>query len=257
MLRAANQAAGFLKRGVKFESQRPVGRRECESGRLTAGGPGAQLGPPRLGRPELDDQLEVRMLARRIAGGREGLDFADERANDVDGSRNHDAGQVDSLVRARELEPQAAECAQLAAIHRLSQRVDTRMKPQGQVGHDDGPGLGPAEGDLVIRFGVATRRVQADDREALGRGPSEVLSPLFDRASHDRRVDARAGQGVVEITRDRDVRQRRSGEAGKGRDEPMLSTRQQPLRPGTLLAAVTENQDVHYCVIAPCLVCLS
>ena len=116
---------------------------------------------------------------------------------------------------ARDLEPQAAECAQLAAVHRLSQRVHTGMKPEGQVGHDDRPGLGPAEGDLVIRFGVGTRRVQADDGQAFGRGPAEIFSALIDRPAHDRRVDAGAGQRVVEIGRGRDACNADSENPGK------------------------------------------
>ncbi len=39
----------------------------------------SQLGPALFGGTKLDDQLEVRMIAGGVAGGREGLDVAQER----------------------------------------------------------------------------------------------------------------------------------------------------------------------------------
>ena len=59
-----------------------------------------QLGPALLCRTELDDQLEIGMIAGRVAGGRECLDLAQERPDDVDQPGKHDANEVE-LLRPR------------------------------------------------------------------------------------------------------------------------------------------------------------
>ena len=127
------------------------------------------------------------------------------------------------------------------------------MEPQGQVGHDDGTGLGPAESDLVIGFGVGPWRVQADDRQPLGRGSSKILSPFFDRAPHDHHIDACAGQGVVKVGGDGNVRRRddpeKPGYAAMSRCIPLASSHSAQARSSQPLPRIKTFIDR---VIAPC-----
>ena len=81
--------------------------------------------------------------------------------------------------------------------------------------------------------------------QSLGGGPSEILAPRSIGPPDDHRVDARAGQGVVEVARGRDVRQRtfrRSRERPRRADARAC---QEPVAHARSSMTIAQNQDVH------------
>ena len=88
--------------------------------------PDPQLGPAILGGTELDDQLEVGMIAGWVAGGRERLDLAQERPDDVDKTRKHDASEVDAFALGIDFQANSAKRAELAGVQRFAQHRHAR-----------------------------------------------------------------------------------------------------------------------------------
>ena len=126
------------------------------------------------------------------------------------------------------------------------------MKPQRKVRDDDGARLGTAERDLVIRLGICARRVQADDRHPLGRAAPQVFAAEIDRPAHDRNVDARPGEQVIQVLRTRNDLQTRfakSPETPHRADGRLAREASAPSSSSS--SSVTENHNVHRENMAP------
>ena len=62
------------------------------------------------------------------------------------------------------------------------------MEPQREIGNHHRAGLRPAQSDLVIRFGIGSRGMYAEDRQSLRRGPPQAPRHVL-RAGRPRRPD--------------------------------------------------------------------
>ena len=84
---AADQASRLLEAGVEFKRQRS--RRPWSVSRPGSEGaaPGAEFGPASQARAELNDQLEIRIVARWVAGRGQGLDLTQQGSNHIHGAQ--------------------------------------------------------------------------------------------------------------------------------------------------------------------------
>ena len=102
------------------------------------------------------------------------------------------------------------------------------MEAEGKIGDDDGAGLGPAQGDLVIGLGIGPGRMQAEDRQPLGGRPAQGLAPDLERAADHHQVETRHREGLVEVLRHHEVAEILARDAGVGRRQPEVRMRREP-----------------------------
>lgn len=153
------------------------------------------------------------------------------------------AGEVAIGSPGVRLVTQFAECPEALVGECPTQGLDARMQPGREVGHDHRAGLRPAHRDLVIGFGIRSRRVQADRGESRGRGPPQRLGPELRLAADHRGVDGRHGQGVVEVAAWGHVDQVRN--AGVDRDHTMGFVPVDRPGPRPLIRPVSQDHEVH------------
>ena len=214
-------------------------------------GPGTDLGPAPLATANLNDQLDVGVFSGRIAAGGQGLDLSEQRADDVHHPRKAGSGKLSVRRVGRALVADASNCTELSARNGLLLACDSGMESQREVGNHHRAGLRPAQSDLVIRFGIGSRRMDTEDRKSLRRRPPQGLAAERERAAHDGQIDPRRRQGLIQIASDVSVGEVVSGEPGIHSLQMMLRMGREPGGPGPFLGSITQDQDVHRCAVAP------